>query len=84
MPEALVNSVQCSREARRALKRGVVPLQWICADRTDVERAARLESLFALRPARPARGDAEFNASLKDPARVPLFYSSPNPNFKFF
>ena len=59
LDEALVRSVQCSKQARKALARGDVPVSWLDVTAADDAVAERLAPLLA-GPARCAHDDDAF------------------------
>ena len=61
LDEALVRSVQCSKQARKALARGDVPVAWLDVTAADDAVAERLAPLLA-GPARCAHDDDAFEA----------------------
>ena len=61
LDEALVRSVQCSKQARKALARGDVPVSWLDVTAADDAVAERLAPLLA-GPARCAHDDDAFEA----------------------
>ena len=71
LDEALVRSVQCSKQARKALARGDVPVAWLDVTAADDAVAERLAPLLAW-PARCAHQCSESSNRLKRAAAMAM------------